>query len=208
MLHIQPTPMQITRERPPKGVRITRQLGLLLQPVQHDLDTTPVKTPDIAHTIAISNDLLQHICSSLGERRLSLLASLAPYHDCVALPIDMCGFDVEELIQPYPTIRKQTDDALVPNVVRLFNEILYLLTVQAGQYYPGHLRRINLGDGVVLDIALPVQPVAESPNGAVVGILTVLACKLGQVEINVSVGERAAPDKWCQSGLVEFNSAW
>ncbi len=90
--------MQIAGKRPPKGMRITRQSSLLLQPVQHDLDAPPVKTPDIAHTIAISNDLLQHISSSLGEWRLPLLASLSPYHNCVALPINMRGFDVEELI--------------------------------------------------------------------------------------------------------------
>ena len=109
----------------------------------------------------------------------------------------MRGFDVEKFIEPYPTISKQTDDALIPNVICLLNQIIYLLTGQAGQYYPGHLRRVNLGDGVVLDIALPVEPVAEGSYGAVVGILTVLACKLGQVEVDVGVGKRATPDKWC-----------
>jgi len=79
---------------------------------------------------------------------------------------------------------------------------------QTRQYYPGHLRRVNPGDGVVLDIALPVEPVAKGSYGAVVGVLTVLACKLGQVAINVGVGERATLDKWCQSSLVEFNGAW
>ncbi len=68
---------------------------------------------------------------------------------------------------------------------------------QTRQYYPGHLRRVNLGDGVVLNVALSVEPVTEGPDGAVVGILTVLACKLGQVEIDICVGERATPDKWC-----------
>jgi len=109
----------------------------------------------------------------------------------------MRGFDVEELIEPYPAIRKQADDALIPYALRLLNEILYLFTGQAGQYYPGHLRRVNLGDGVVLCISLSVEPVAEGPNSAVVGILTVLACKLGQVAVNVGVDERATPDKWC-----------
>lgn len=109
----------------------------------------------------------------------------------------MRGFDVEEFIEPYPTISKQADDALVPYALRLFNEILYLLIRQTRQYYSGHLRRVNPGDGVVLDVALPVEPVAEGSDGAVVGILTVLACKLGQVEVNVGVDERTTPDKWC-----------
>ena len=91
----------------------------------------------------------------------------------------MRGFDVEELIQPYPTVRKQTDDALVPYALRLLNQIRYLLTRQTRQYYPGHLRRVNFGDGVVLDIALSVEPVAESPNGTVVGVLTVLTAEIG-----------------------------
>ena len=102
----------------------------------------------------------------------------------------MAFFEIQKLIQPYPAIRKQTDDALIPNVVRLFNEICYLLTRQTGQYYPGHLRRVNPGDGVILDVALPVQPVAESPDGSIVGIFTILACKLGQVAVNVDVGNR------------------
>ena len=67
---------------------------------------------------------------------------------------------------------------------------------------------MSLGDGVVLDVALPVKPVTESSDGSIVGILTVLACKFGQVEVNVGVGERATPDKWCQSSLIEFNGAW
>ena len=53
MLHIQPTPMQITRKRPPERVRITRQPGLLLQPIQHDLDTPAFHSPDIGMTISI-----------------------------------------------------------------------------------------------------------------------------------------------------------
>jgi len=109
----------------------------------------------------------------------------------------MRGFDIQKLIQPYPAICKQADDALVPNVICLLNQIRHLLTGQAGQYYPGHLRWVNLGDGVVLDVALPVQPVAEGSDGAVVGILTVLACQLGQVEVNIGAGERATSDKWC-----------
>ena len=60
---------------------------------------------------------------------------------------------------------------------------------QTRQYYPGHLRRVNSGDGIVLDIALSVKPVAKGSYGAVVGILTVLACKLGQVEVDVGIGE-------------------
>ena len=109
----------------------------------------------------------------------------------------MAFFEIQKLIQPYPTVRKQADDALVPYALRLLNQILYLLMRQARQYYPGHLRRVNPGDGVVLDIALPVEPVTESPDGSIVGVLAVLACELGQVEVNVSVGERATPDKWC-----------
>ncbi len=101
----------------------------------------------------------------------------------------MRGFEIQKLIQPYPTVRKQADDALVPNVVRLFNEIRHLLTGQTGQYYPGHLRRVNSGDGIVFDIALSVKPVTEGSYGSVVGILTVLTCKLGQEEVNVGVGE-------------------
>ena len=61
---------------------------------------------------------------------------------------------------------------------------------QTRQYYLGHLWRVNLGDGIFLYIALSVEPVAESPNGAVVGVLTVLAFKLGQVEVDVRVGNR------------------
>ena len=102
----------------------------------------------------------------------------------------MRGFDIEELIQPYTAVRKQADDALVPNIIHLLNEIRYLLMRQTRQYYPGHLRRVNPGDGVILDIALPVEPVAEGPDGSIVSILTVLACKLGQVEVNVGVGNR------------------
>ena len=49
---------------------------------------------------------------------------------------------------------------------------------QTRQYYSGHLRRVNPGDGVILDVALPIQPVAESPNGAVVGILAVLTAEI------------------------------
>ncbi len=101
----------------------------------------------------------------------------------------MRGFDVEELIQPYPTIRKQADDALIPNVICLLNEIRYLLMRQTRQYYLGHLRRVNLGNGIVLDIVLSVEPVAESPNGAVVGILTVLTGEIGQVEVDICMGE-------------------
>ncbi len=68
---------------------------------------------------------------------------------------------------------------------------------QTRQYYLGHLRRVNPGDGVVLDIALSLEPIAEGSDGAVVGILTVLTGEIGQVAVNVGVGERATPDKWC-----------
>ncbi len=50
---------------------------------------------------------------------------------------------------------------------------------QTRQYSPGHLRRVNLGDGVVLDIALPVEPVTESSYGSIVGILAVLTAEIG-----------------------------
>ena len=116
----------------------------------------------------------------------------------------MAFFEIQELIQPYPTIRKQTDDALVPDIICLLNQILHLLMRQTRQYYPGHLRRVNLGDGVVLDIALPVQPVAEGPNGAVIGILTVLTAEIGQIKVDIHVGKFVVSDKWLQKGFIEL----
>ena len=40
MLHIQPRPVQIRGKRSPERMRITRQPGLLLQPIEHDLDAS------------------------------------------------------------------------------------------------------------------------------------------------------------------------
>ena len=109
----------------------------------------------------------------------------------------MAFFDIQKLIQSYPAIRKQADDALVPNVIRLFNQVLYLLVRQAGQYYPGHLRRVNFNDRVFFDVVLAKKPIAESSNSSVVGVLAIAACELGQEEVNVGVGERATSDKGC-----------
>ncbi len=91
----------------------------------------------------------------------------------------MAFFEIQKLIQPYPTVRKQTDDALIPYILQLLNKIRYLLMRQTRQYYPGHLRRVNSGDGVVLYVALPVEPVTEGPDGAVVGVLAVLTAEIG-----------------------------
>jgi len=101
----------------------------------------------------------------------------------------MRGFDIQKLIQPYLAVSKQTDDALIPDIICLLTEIRYLLTGQTRQYYPGHLRRVNFGDGVVLDIALSVEPVTEGPDGAVVGVLAISTGELGQVAVNVGVNK-------------------
>ncbi len=58
-----------------------------------------------------------------------------------------------------------------------------------GQYYLGHLRWVNFGYGVILDISLPVKPVTESSYGSVAGVLAIPTGELGQVEVNVGVGE-------------------
>jgi len=79
---------------------------------------------------------------------------------------------------------------------------------QTRQYYLGHLRRVNLGDGVILDIALSVEPVTEGSYGSIVGILTVLACKLGQVEVDVHAGKFVVGDKWFQKGFIELGCSW
>ena len=60
---------------------------------------------------------------------------------------------------------------------------------QTRQYYLSHLRRVNFGDWVVLDIALPVEPVTEGPDGAVVGVLAISTGELGQVAVNVGVNK-------------------
>ena len=60
----------------------------------------------------------------------------------------------------------------------LLNEVFNLLTGKTWQYHAGHLWRVNLLDGVFLDVTLPVKPVAEGSDGAVVGILTVVACEV------------------------------
>jgi len=66
--------------------------------------------------------------------------------------------------------------------------------MQVGSKRPPKRMRITLQSSLLLQ---PVQPVAESLNGAVVGILAIPTGELGQVEVNVGVGERATPDKWC-----------
>ena len=74
---------------------------------------------------------------------LSLLASLAPDNHGVSIPINMTFLDTQELSKPYPTIRKQTDDALIPDIVCLFNQVLHLLLRQTRQYYLLHLGQVN-----------------------------------------------------------------
>ncbi len=52
MLYIQPRSMQITGKRPPERMRAARQPGLLLKPVQHDLNPSSPHAPDIdAHML-------------------------------------------------------------------------------------------------------------------------------------------------------------
>jgi len=75
---------------------------------------------------------------------------------------------------------------------------------QTRQYYPGHLRRVNPSDGVVLDIALPVEPVAESPDGAVVGVLAVVAVEVGKEQVDVIVSELIISDEWLEACFIEL----
>ena len=52
------------------------------------------------------------------------------------------------------------------------------------------------GDGVVLDVSLPVQPVTEGSYGAVVGILTISTGKPRQEGVNIFGCQFAGIHEW------------
>ena len=134
ILHIQPTPMQIRSKRSPERMPITEKLSPIPHPVQHDLDSSSLHVPNIymyifTNLINFINlyPLTNQFSCPLGERSFPLLASLSPDDDCLVLPVYMAFLDIQELIQPHTTIRKQTDDCLITYILSVLNQVLNLL---------------------------------------------------------------------------------
>ena len=75
---------------------------------------------------------------------------------------------------------------------------------QARQYHPGHLGRVDSGNRVLLDVALPGQPVAECPDRSVIPVLAVVTVEVDQEAVDVSVSEIIAGNEWPKTTLVEF----
>ncbi len=57
-------------------------------------------------------------------------------------------------------------------------------------------------------MALPVQPVAECPDGAVVSILTIVAVEIAKEEIDVGRREVIVGNEWLEASFVELSCAW
>jgi len=68
---------------------------------------------------------------------------------------------------------QQADNGFVADIIGLDYQILHLFTGKAWQYHLPHLGWINSCYGAVGDIALSMQPVAECPDGSIIGVLAV-----------------------------------
>ena len=76
------------------------------------------------------------------------------------------------------------------------DEILHLLRGKARQYYLLHPGRVYPRDGVIGDVSLSVEPVAEAPDGAVVGVPAVGAGQPGQEGVDAFGGKVTGTDEW------------
>lgn len=76
---------------------------------------------------------------------------------------------------------------------------------QAGQDYLGRLRWIDSGYGIILDVALPVEPVTEGSDGTVVGVLAVTAVEVGKEQVDVSMSEFIIGNEWLEARFIELN---
>ena len=120
----------------------------------------------------------------------------------------MTRLDVHQLIQPDTAVSKEADDGLISDGLCLLNQIFNLLTCKTRQKHLGHLRSIDSRDWIVLDVALPVQPVTEGSDGTVVGVLAVVAVEIGEESVDAGRRYLVVSSERFEAGFIELQCSW